>query len=35
MFDMSADETGWLITAVLAAVFLEIVAGMAMHWLRH
>ena len=34
MFDMSADETGWLITAVLAAVFLGVVAGMAMHWLR-
>jgi hypothetical protein len=29
MFDMSADATGWVITAALAIVFLGIVAGMA------
>jgi hypothetical protein len=34
MFDISADATGWAITAILAAVFLAIVIATAAHWLR-
>jgi hypothetical protein len=34
MFDVSADTTGWVLTALLAAAFLVVVAGMAARWLR-
>jgi hypothetical protein len=32
MFDMSADDAGWLIAAIVAVAFLGIVAGLA-RWL--
>jgi len=34
MFDMSADATGWVISVVIALVFLGIVATTASTWLR-
>jgi hypothetical protein len=32
MFDMSDDATGWIMAAVVAVIFLGIVAGLA-RWL--
>jgi len=34
MFDMSADETGWMIAAIVAAIFLGLVVATAARWLR-
>jgi hypothetical protein len=34
MFDMSADATGWILTALLAAAFLALVGATAARWLR-
>jgi multisubunit Na+/H+ antiporter MnhG subunit len=33
MFDLSVDTTGWVITALVAVVFIGVVAEIAMHWL--
>jgi len=32
MFDLSADATGWLLTILLVAALLALVAGMAARW---
>jgi multisubunit Na+/H+ antiporter MnhG subunit len=33
MFNMSAETMAWIITALVAVVFVGFVAGVATHWL--
>jgi hypothetical protein len=35
MFDISPDTEAWLMTALIVAVLLGIVAGTASRWYRH
>jgi hypothetical protein len=32
MFEMSADDTGWLITIILAVAVMAVVAGVRRFW---
>jgi hypothetical protein len=34
MLDMSADDLGWVLTALFAAALLAVVAGIAVRWLH-